>query len=998
MSDDHDYGFKGEYAKSDRSSCKSCKEGINKDTLRLAIMVQSAHFDGKVPNWFHVKCFWKRARVKDVSEIHGYDGLRWEDQKKLKDQIGGASAGGGGDAGGAATGPSGNYKDYVAEYAKSGASTCRGCKEKIAKNEVRLSKKDYTSSRAVMYGPMDQWYHVDCFADARDELDFDTTMQPERMQYFIRLKKEDRDYIIEKLGKGDKRKASASAKGATPAKKQKITETPEEKTLREQSQLLWKIRDELSKSVSNNAMKVLLEYNKQDIPPGESRLLDRVSDCMAFGALKPCTECKKGQLVYGTGGYKCSGNMTEWTKCLHTTREPQRKPFRVPKEFHDVEFLKKYKYVERVRAFPKLTSPSSSQASSSASFDTVDSAGASEKPLFNMKFVIIGKTSLSKNEITASIAKLGGTVVSKIDKKIVACISTKDEVAKCSKKIQDAKKADVHVISEDFINAVEKGGALLMIQQHSIASWGSDPMERIEEKPVFKSLGKSLVDKKSEAQFTKNVATTMKMKVKGGAAVDPDSGLSDKAHVLNEKDNIYNAILGMVDIVRGTNSYYKLQILEADKGTTCWVFRAWGRVGTTIGGNKTERYSSKAGALSQFLTLYSEKTGNDWEDRKNFVKHPNRFYPLDIDYGEDEVDDSKNLKLKSKSSSKLPVSVQDLVRILFDVEQMKKAMLEFEIDLKKMPLGKISKSQIEKAYKVLTELQNLCEKGGTPTKFLDASNRFYTLIPHDFGMKKPPLLDSSEIIKKKTEMIDNLLEIEVAYNLLKGGSAEKDPIDNHYDQLKTKIEPLDHSSEEYQRLLQYVANTHATTHNMYDLEVQEIFKVQREGEAKRYKPFKALPNRKLLWHGSRSTNFAGILSQGLRIAPPEAPVTGYMFGKGIYFADMVSKSANYCRTSKSDPIGLLGLCEVALGNQYELRGAEYVTSLPKGKHSTKGLGMTCPDPSEAYTTPDGVEIPMGKGMSAPIGRSSLLYNEFIVYDVAQVSFKYLLKVNFKYKW
>lgn len=38
--------------------------------------------------------------------------------------------------------------------------------------------------------------------------------------------------------------------------------------------------------------------------------------------------------------------------------------------------------------------------------------------------------------------------------------------------------------------------------------------------------------------------------------------------------------------------------------------------------------------------------------------------------------------------------------------------------------------------------------------------------------------------------------------------------------------------------------------------------------------------------GSRSTNFAGILKQGLRIAPPEAPVTGYMSGKGVYFADV----------------------------------------------------------------------------------------------------------------
>lgn len=41
----------------------------------------------------------------------------------------------------------------------------------------------------------------------------------------------------------------------------------------------------------------------------------------------------------------------------------------------------------------------------------------------------------------------------------------------------------------------------------------------------------------------------------------------------------------------------------------------------------------------------------------------------------------------------------------------------------------------------------LIEEGGTQTKFLDASNRFYTLIPHDFGMKKMPMLDTPEIIK-----------------------------------------------------------------------------------------------------------------------------------------------------------------------------------------------------------------------------------------------------------
>ncbi len=57
-------------------------------------------------------------------------------------------------------------------------------------------------------------------------------------------------------------------------------------------------------------------------------------------------------------------------------------------------------------------------------------------------------------------------------------------------------------------------------------------------------------------------------------------------------------------------------------------------------------------------------------------------------------------------------------------------------------------------------------------------------------------------------------------------------------------------------------------------------KIPRPGEKERWKPWEKMDNRQLLWHGSRMTNWIGILSQGLRIAPPEAPVTGYMFGKG----------------------------------------------------------------------------------------------------------------------
>ena len=59
----------------------------------------------------------------------------------------------------------------------------------------------------------------------------------------------------------------------------------------------------------------------------------------------------------------------------------------------------------------------------------------------------------------------------------------------------------------------------------------------------------------------------MKLTLKGGGVVDPDSGLEDKAHVLKVKDDLYSVVLGVVDIQNDRNSYYKLQVLEKDKGS-----------------------------------------------------------------------------------------------------------------------------------------------------------------------------------------------------------------------------------------------------------------------------------------------------------------------------------------------------------------------------------------------------------------------------------------------
>ena len=56
-----------------------------------------------------------------------------------------------------------------------------------------------------------------------------------------------------------------------------------------------------------------------------------------------------------------------------------------------------------------------------------------------------------------------------------------------------------------------------------------------------------------------------------------------------------------------------------------------------------------------------------------------------------------------------------------------------------------------------------------------------------------------------------------------------------------------------------------------------------------------------------------------------------MFGKGVYFADMSSKSANYCFVNRTKNTGLLLLCEVACGKQNERFEADSMLHLHQPK-------------------------------------------------------------------
>ncbi|KAM0878797.1 hypothetical protein ACQ4PT_034651 [Festuca glaucescens] len=481
-----------------------------------------------------------------------------------------------------------------------------------------------------------------------------------------------------------------------------------------------------------------------------------------------------------------------------------------------------------------------------------------------------------------------------------------------------------------------------------------------------KKVAKGGVGKVEEEVKKEKIVTATK---KGAAVLDehiPDH-IKVAYHVLQVGDEIYDATMNQTNVGDNNNKFYIIQALESDAGRSFLVYNRWGRVGARGQQKLHGPFSTRDETIYEFEGKFEDKTNNAWSNRKNFKFYVKKYAWLEMDYGEV---DKETTQIQKKGSiadqikaTKLETRTAQFISLICNISMMKQQMMEIGYNADKLPLGKLSKSTILKGYDVLKRISNVISRADR-RQLEQLTGEFYTVIPHDFGFKKMReyVIDTPKKLKAKVEMVEALGEIEIATKLLEDGSSdEEDPLYARYNQLRCDFTPLEVHSEEY---------------SMYA----------------------SAGNKMLLWHGSRLSNWAGIFSQGLRIAPPEAPVTGYMFGKGVYFADMFSKSANYCYASETSRSGVLLLCEVALGDMNELLTADYnANNLPKGKLSTKGVGQMAPNIAESKITDDGVVVPLGKPKEEPSKRGSLLYNEYIVYNIDQIRMRYVLHVSFNFK-
>ncbi|KAJ5698679.1 hypothetical protein N7462_000684 [Penicillium macrosclerotiorum] len=658
-----------------------------------------------------------------------------------------------------------------------------------------------------------------------------------------------------------------------------------------------------------------------------------------------------------------------------------------------------------------------------------------------------------QSDVKELIEAQGATFSTSVNDQCTHLITTSKDVEKNSSKYQAASKSTTcHVVSLDWLTESSKGKKPLAEKVYLLgAGAGSGQSTAAPQVAPKKSNmnalkngnGKDLTadsektgqkralkqeDESAEKPIKKqkdsesSISKQLVIPVDEGFTSSVSSYLDPRVHI-DDTGLIWDATLNQTVASNNNNKFYRLQIV-ADKKGRFIAWTRWGRVGEH-GQSAAVGDGSLKTAEMAFKKKFREKSGLAWENRLELPKN-NKYTFIERNYEEDDEEEEIKKPIKEEPDEQKPEvkctlsnPLQNLMSFIFNQDHFYSAMASMSYDAKKLPLGKLSDRTLKAGFSTLKELAELLADPALATPRYNMgygpaieslSNRYFTTIPHVFGRNRPPILNSDAQIKKEIELLEALTDMDVANEILKDSKQVSDihELDRQFQSLgMEEMTSLEHDSTEFHELSSYLLNSRGATHHL-KYTIIDIFRIERRGENARFSSssFADLKNsdRRLLWHGSRSSNFGGILSQGLRIAPPEAPVNGYMFGKGVYLADTSTKSANYCCSSTSANMGLLLLCDTELGEpMLELCIGEYKAgeiARKEGKIATLGKGQTIPggwkDAAAVNPVLEGVKLPDVSRGSIPCKDDHnpwLQYNEYIVYDVAQIRQRYLFYVR-----
>lgn len=512
-------------------------------------------------------------------------------------------------------------------------------------------------------------------------------------------------------------------------------------------------------------------------------------------------------------------------------------------------------------------------------------------------------------DLSEKVSRLGARAPKSLTKDTTHLITTQSDFDEPSSKVYDARRRGIHIVSIDWMLDSEQSNSRQLESRYSFDVTtaaaninGGTPTPPPPTNPKKRQASPIIIDSSPEAKKQPKkakLATSAesdKAPVLGQEQIakswdvqvplDEGCPLTGYGVHIDSDSVIWDASLNQTNAGQNNNKFYRIQLL-INSTNHCQTWTRWGRVGER-GQSSVLGDGSMQEAKTQFEKKFKDKTGLTWENRTGDPK-PKKYVFLEKCYEPDSDDDDvKAMEANGKAvevarkppSCTLDLEVQKLMELIFNQKYFAAAMTDLNYDVNKLPLGRLSKATIMRGFQALKDLSEKIDSPASRDLIEDLSNLYYSLIPHNFGRNRPPVINNQATVKREIDLLENLADMKDATNILKEeieGRSGLHPLDQQYLGLGLdEMAPLSHESVEFQLLEEYLLNTCGHTHH-FSYSIESIFRIERHGEKERFKANKQ-SDRRLLWHGSRATNFGGILSQGLRIAPPEAPVSGYMFG------------------------------------------------------------------------------------------------------------------------
>lgn len=291
----------------------------------------------------------------------------------------------------------------------------------------------------------------------------------------------------------------------------------------------------------------------------------------------------------------------------------------------------------------------------------------------------------------------------------------------------------------------------------------------------------------------------------------------------------------------------------------------------------------------------------------------------------------------------------------------------------------VTQMQVDQAQLVLDQLVDLSARTKVPGELNDLLLELYRIIPRRMRRVQDHLVDALNDQKDRKELEKLLANEQATLDVMRGqvkmNAQRQDQAAAPTDLLRSmgiSVEPVT-EDEHLQHIQKMMGKDGRKFHRAYAV-------INHQTQSAFDQHISRAENRetRLFWHGSRNENWLSILGSGLVLRPANAVITGKMFGYGLYFADKCRKSLNYSSLRGSYWAGgtknraYLALYDVHVGRQLKIK---------KHKNWCYSLNVEELQKRGAYDS-----------LFAQ-GGADLINNEYIVYNEAQCTVRYLIELR-----